>query len=1555
MGLFDFYTKAKKKLTDTLGGLGAVANTFRNDLSGGIQTRARSVMDFSNNPANTPNWLKSVDNGLHSFSNAAENVPKFNFTQKIKNPVGKFAAAIPETILNLPSNSVRTTFKDYGKIKATPSYMLKRGAEAANVGVDIGSTVAGGPIIKSLAKEGFKRAGKATLGQVFKEGAKRGAVEGGIYGTTQGALSGLQEGENLKEQGKNALKQGVMGGVMGVAAGGALGGLISSTGHEASRIKKDVANFKNPYAKRVVTKYNYEPVPGVHVGPNGQNQMRPIIGSERKVIETIKTPFQPQSVTGKLLTARPGMNIQDVNALKPKLMPDLDTRIAQKRAQAVATVNKQIENQKAGLPVAEKGFVAPQNVPIPEKKPLPSIEEFVNGKVGVKKSLPSIDEFVNGKTKTPEKIQMPDDIKMLQNMVDDGKLINPRSYAKLMSWKENPVAATTPKDIFQTGPYNKFQQNAFDKKGERVGALREVLTYPTELRKIGYKKIEIDKIGKEQADRILKLANLGFPKNAMPRDLLSDQVTRIIDKKVSWGDLKNYYSRKNALNTNFLEGIDPKTLQDINPLMAGGRDVYRNFEVAFGKNYPKIKSQLLDPFDAAKGNLFTEQEALTKEVFDQVVTKFGIKKGSALDKAVVAFGEGRVGLEKLQQDFPKDWEKIVEADGWFRNKYPELLRDLNQVRETNFPTHPLYPESSKIIPQRKDYYRHGKDLEGIAGLRNMFENSANIDPALAIASDVTNPKSKWLSFAQKRKSDENDFGAVEGYLDYIKNHSYAKHVDPFIQKFKGVDDEAKNMLPRGAFSEDNTRIGLAEEFAKKTDSIQQITEAVEPDQIQQILMDKGVSEKQAEWMSKELAEITNYEKTAAFLKRKLAKNTGKQLEELTATSSLAEAGQNKENNFLVFIKNFSRDLGGKTNPMDRGLQENVFGRKALSITNWLNSRFKANAVVGNLSSSVAQFFNVQQGFASAGARNSAKGLGDSLAGIFKENVPMKQSSFIRERYFDGYNKFDEGALANTKKFAGWIIGVGDEIGTKFIWNAHYRKALAERIQNPVKYADDWARKMVAGRGIGEVPILQKSKVFQLVAPFQLEVANVWHALRDVAKNDPRKLIIAKKMVEYAVASFLMNSVAKKVRGSDVSFDPINAMIESYQTFSEDDNKLRGVTKAIGRMAGEVISNLPLGQTGASLYPEYGYNFDEENSPISAAILNNPRKDFFGEGDPTRFGTGGLPLFSAMKNPLTRMLPSYGGRQIEKTYEGGKALLKGYTENGAGNVLTPVERNIPNVMRGVLFGKNAFGEMQDYYDKDERPLSKLQTEKFKIGGNGYFNSVMASRTADNEKTQLKKASESGKTIETPGEVGGGIHRLADGNFYVPGLLADTKTFKTEKLARMAITLEDFMGSDKKYIELDGRFYYKDPNNQSGWGSKTMAARNKEVSIAKTNLEMDRAKARDDIEAWGTEATKKVNSLNEYLSTLDPDIEQEDIDKTILAKENLLAEIEKVVEQGGFKKGKKLEEKYRYPLVDPEFMKIQSLIAGTGNRKFRMTRRALPLIARRLPVVHRTRRR
>ena len=379
--------------------------------------------------------------------------------------------------------------------------------------------------------------------------------------------------------------------------------------------------------------------------------------------------------------------------------------------------------------------------------------------------------------------------------------------------------------------------------------------------------------------------------------------------------------------------------------------------------------------------------------------------------------------------------------------------------------------------------------------------------------------------------------------------------------------------------------------------------------------------------------------------------------------------------------------------------------------------------MGNASSSIAQIFNVPQGIASAGPQNALRGLGRSLASMFEKDKPMDRSGFLKERYFRTYDKFNKGLLSDSKKFAAWMTGVLDEAGSKYIWNSHYEKALADKIPNAIKYADDMTRSMVAGRGVGEVPLAQKSRLFQLVAPFQLEVGNLWWVMKDFV--DEKQF---GKLSTLFMMNFLFNKAAEKIRGSDVTFDPINATLEALQTYQEEPDKKTAAIKAGGRMAGEVISNVPGGQSLAAMYPEYGFKVGETEMPA--------RKEFFGKGDPTRYGTG-LVAVKGMQDPLYKVVPPFGGQQIKRTIEGVKSVIKGYSEGANGQVKFPIDKNPINVVKSGIFGPNATQEGTDYYKQNKRPLSDKQSEQFKDMGKPYYDQVMQQRDENKYYDGLKK--------------------------------------------------------------------------------------------------------------------------------------------------------------------------------------------------------------------------
>jgi hypothetical protein len=654
--------------------------------------------------------------------------------------------------------------------------------------------------------------------------------------------------------------------------------------------------------------------------------------------------------------------------------------------------------------------------------------------------------------------------------------------------------------------------------------------------------------------------------------------------------------------------IDFSKLKDISGLRAYTTDIYRNTEDVFGQHFPKIKESLLDPFDQSKKEFVELQEEWLNKLQKEVVEGLGIKKGSKLSKLVQDYGEKTITLDELKQKAPKDWQRVVEADKWFRKAYDELIDQVNKVRATIYPNNP-----EKLVPKRQDYYRHFRELNGLEGIRNLFDTPAGIDPRLVGTSDFTKPNTRWASFMQKRGLGPYKSDAVGGFLDYLPAASYSIKIDPHIKNFR--------------------------EF------------------------------------SKALKEATEESKNL--------------------------------NTFIEFLEDFTNDLAGKTNPFDRAPQK-ILGRKAFNFLNALNTRVKKNVLLGNVGTLLAQFGNIPNGIAFA-KHHSVPGAIKTIASLIDKNAPSKQSGFLKERFSHSmYDKFNTRLIEQPEKFLGWLMTTADRMGTTFIWNSAYQKALSKGVKDPIKYADDATRKLVAGRGIGEVPLAQKSKLTQLIAPFQLEVANLWKVQRDFLKEKDFGALLT-----LYVSAMILNKIMEATRGSSVTFDPLGALIDAIN--DEDATNI----ERVGRVAGEVLSNVPFGQTLANFYPEYG----TKHLPT--------REEFFGDNDPNRFGSG-LLIAKGVQDPLAKLALPYGGNQVEKTYEGYEALKKeGIYDRDGDQLKYPVEDDVINRIKGILFGPSAFKESREYYDKQRRPLSERQTmlyEAYKEQGAGkqYYDDLIKKR-------------------------------------------------------------------------------------------------------------------------------------------------------------------------------------------------------------------------------------
>ena len=422
------------------------------------------------------------------------------------------------------------------------------------------------------------------------------------------------------------------------------------------------------------------------------------------------------------------------------------------------------------------------------------------------------------------------------------------------------------------------------------------------------------------------------------------------------------------------------------------------------------------------------------------------------------------------------------------------------------------------------------------------------------------------------------------------------------------------------------------------------------------------------------------------------RNLAKQIAEATVDTKNA-------NNTIAFLHDFANSLAGKTVDWDRLFVKKV-GRKPLIALSMLNNRVKKNQILMNFRSALSQVANVPLGIAKIKNPVSlTKGVGDAITSIAGLNPKVQglynRSQFISERYSRNLlDRFDNRWIDQPEKLAGWLLEGADQLGTKFIWNSAYHNAVDKGIANPIKYADDLTRALVAGRGIGEVPLLQQSKVFQMIAPFQLEVTNLWHVFGDMRKEKDFGGILL-----ILLGNYLFNNAYEEAVGDRVVFDPIDAVAQSIK-----DGNTASQTGA--RLAGEMLSNIPLGQTFASVYPEYGMEITIPGTEKKVVDLPS-RKELFGDNDPTRYGSGIL-LTKAVQDPLYRLLPPMGGSQVKKTVEAVSSLKKGeVSKDGKINYL--VEKKPENMVKGALFGKYAFDEAKTYTERDRRPLTEKQSE------------------------------------------------------------------------------------------------------------------------------------------------------------------------------------------------------------------------------------------------------
>ena len=775
------------------------------------------------------------------------------------------------------------------------------------------------------------------------------------------------------------------------------------------------------------------------------------------------------------------------------------------------------------------------------------------------------------------------------------------------------------------------------------------------------------------------------------------------------------------------------------------KDYARNFDAA-AKHNPTLRNHLqqlfVRPLETAKADYAKAVRSRLTEMHDKM-RELGIKKDTKASQAVQWIGEGfyqdkfgethEYTIEMLKEEFPETWENIRDAATYFRHLYDEYLGEINAARELIYP-HPLEDAQDQVAAYM---LRRDRATDKIIELRATISELETVIAAKKAEYDGADAE-----LQRSIRYNEDRLNKAKISLgDYISRRS--KYIEKIKQIQADIDSgdilRNKRIVPRKDyfhhFQEMSDSLGdvfaLSRNSAEIDPRLEGTSGYTEPkSKFSGITLRRNHGRYKADAVEG----FVRYAQVAEYMKH--IDPVISQFRSHIAGMANATKDSRNANKLIRWLVQWTNDLAGKTNPADRFLQD-VIGREAVQFARKINSRAKANAVVGNLNSATAQIFNLPNLVGHVkDPKAYVEGFADLCKFIVREKGTrdlVKESGFLNERYLDDViTSFDEKAIKKPERVAAWTLTVGDRYSTALIWFVAHHEAVNKGIVNPVEYADDITRRCVAGRGIGEIPITQKSNITQIFAPFQIEVNNAWQLYKEkiagvkTANTKKEKALSFTQFLAILIVNFSMNTVTDLLIHRRVIFDPIYVLFQCIADWMSEDeeeetNWAERFVELMGRESGEIISNMPYG----SLIAYYAFNNQWA------------RENLFGDQDPTRFGVGntamewavgfvdslatGKDVVDDAVGFLTTFVMPFGGKQAERSLQAlvdtgvlpqvkwgwkegltlGRVDAPGsYSKNGEYQFpLHTAKTDFSQWITNVIFGKYATDSGQKYLGKD----------------------------------------------------------------------------------------------------------------------------------------------------------------------------------------------------------------------------------------------------------------
>lgn len=493
---------------------------------------------------------------------------------------------------------------------------------------------------------------------------------------------------------------------------------------------------------------------------------------------------------------------------------------------------------------------------------------------------------------------------------------------------------------------------------------------------------------------------------------------------------------------------------------------------------------------------------------------------------------------------------------------------------------------------------------------------------------------------------------------------------------------------------------------------------------------------------------------------------------------------NKLSKYVAWLDEQANSLAGKKGFIDRGF-ETMFGRKIYNVINTAKKQVGSNMTGFNVRSSLTNLISTALAASKTNKMALANGTVSTISNMFKQDDFIDKSDFLTSRF---------GSDTLSQKFwqkasnVGQIFMTGtDWFTSNIIVRSKYYEGLSKNMteSEAIKYADDFASRVMGDRSQGATSEIFNSKTLGLLTQFQLEVNNQWQFMVHDTKMDYQQnkeensglkagATAIFQMGQLAAYSYFFNELFEKVTGSRAAFDPIE-IIKTLFGLDDDDDDEKTFDERLAEAGGLLVDNIPF----ANLFTDGG------RIPVSEA--------FTGASTLLKKVTGGTDEYGNaitwedVKDDTLATIPYWvmptGYSQAKKTVKGlsmySNDVPGSYTDSG--NLRYTVEEDVGSKVQAALFGAYANPYAQDYIDSGYKTINKDNIDEM-VGLD------MNSTEYRQFKSNISKVSDTSDA--------NGYKQYTDDNGKVYWYDSDTETMYDSNYKKTTLTEDDLTKVSKK---------------------------------------------------------------------------------------------------------------------------------------------------------------